>query len=236
MKKISTILFATVILLTSTICFAAKGYVQNGYWMGDKNYPVIKYYGANSIEVANKKTVKSDYLLQPSNERVIKIETETVQLADNLSDSDAFYFKVVGDKIYFVNHNSSAGMPKINWKVLDKNQNSEAWSAYQIATEVLNSSAKKTQEIYCGTLSNGNKVYLITESIKASYFRKDVTEINCTIKEVIPGRKDPFFRGYQFVWDWDIDSWKYSGGGRPVKLTKNDSIAWNVFVNAKKYC
>lgn len=235
MKKISVFLFAVMILLTSTICFAAKGYVQNGYWMGDKNYPVIKYYGENVIEVANKKTVQKNYLLQPSNERVIKIETALVQLADNLVDSDAFYFKVVGNNIYFVNHNASAGMPKINWKLLDKNKNPEAWSSYQIATEVLTSSAEKPQEIYCGTMNNGNKVYLITKSIKASYFRKDVTEINCTVKIVMNG-KEVEINHYQFVWDWDIDSWKYSSGGRPVKLTKNDNIAWNVFVNAKKYC
>jgi len=235
-KKFSSILFATIILLTSTICFAAKGYVQNGYWMGDKNYPVIKYYGSVSIEVANKKTVQKNYLLNPSNERVIKIETETVQLADNTSDSDAFYFKVVGNNIYFTNHNSSAGMPKINWKILDKNKYSEAWNAYQIATEILNLSSNnqaKSKDIYCGTLSNGSKIYLATESIKASYFRKDVTEIKCNVKIVRNGQVEGI-DGYQFIWDGD--SWKYSNGGRPVKLTENDSIAWNIFINAKKYC
>ena len=138
MKKFSTIFFAAMILLTSTICFAAKGYVQNGYWMGDSNYPVIKYYGANSIEVACKKTVQKNYILQPSNERVIKIETNSVTLSDNeIQTSDAFYFKIFRKDILFTTHNTSAGMPEINWKYLDKNENPEAWKAYQIAAEVL---------------------------------------------------------------------------------------------------
>lgn len=235
MKKFSTIFFATVILLTSSICFAAKGYVQNGYWMGDKNYPVIKYYGTTGIKVANKKTVQKNYLLQPSNERVIKIETETVQLADNSSDSDAFYFKVVGNNIYFTNHNASAGMPKINWKLLDKNKYSEAWYACQIAAEVLNSSSNnqaKSQDIYCGTLTDGSKIYIVTESIKARYFRKDVTEIKCNVKTVRNGKVERI-DAYEFIWN---DSWTYSNGGRPVKLTENNSVAWSIFTNARKHC
>ena len=88
------------------------------------------------------------------------------------------------------------------------------------------------QDIYCGTQSNGMEAYLVTESIKAKYFRKDVIEIKCNVKVVSSG-KIVELNAYQFIWD---DGWKYSSGGRPVKLTENNTIAWNVFINAKKYC
>ena len=55
------------------------------------------------------------------------------------------------------------------------------------------------QDIYCGTQRIGMEVYLVTESIKASYFRKDVTEIKCNVKIVMNG-KIVEIGGYQFFW------------------------------------
>ena len=136
MKKFLSVMFlAAIILLTSAICFAARSDFQNGYWKGNPNYPLIS---SQSYTVAVKNTAQKNYLLQPSNERVTKIETAVVSGYDDL-DSDAFFYKKFGNYIFFSTHNTGVGLPVINWKLLNKNnpEHQEAWRAYQIAAEVL---------------------------------------------------------------------------------------------------
>ena len=57
LRKLVCMVSMLVVIATTSLSFAATGYVENGCWNGDANYPVIAYYGQMYIEVVRRDSV-----------------------------------------------------------------------------------------------------------------------------------------------------------------------------------
>ena len=101
--------------MVDATALAAKGYVQNGCWNGDPNYPVIEYISNNEVVVIQKSSIervtKSNFYYRLSTNRsrsdsildAITIVSFCIILDQNSSDDDGvhYFFKRVNGNIKY---------------------------------------------------------------------------------------------------------------------------------------
>ena len=138
LRRLVCIAVMLVVMATTSLSFAATGYVENGCWNGDTNYPVIAYFGKTSIEVVRCDSIHKETKGICANS--VGISSMIVNLSENdIQTEDAFFFKKVGADVYFTTHNRLAGNPNSTWMLMDATnpKHSRAEKAYQIVAETI---------------------------------------------------------------------------------------------------
>ena len=136
LKKIACMVAMLVVMATMSTSFAATGYVENGCWNGDANYPVIAYYRQMYIEVVRRDSVHKQTTGVCADSVCISSMMVNLKLND-IQTEDAFFFKKIGLDVYFTTYNRAAGNPKSTWVLMDatNKKHSSAVNAYRIVAE-----------------------------------------------------------------------------------------------------
>lgn len=125
-----------IVMATTSLSFAATGYMENGCWNGDVNYPVIAYYGQTSIEVVRRDSIHKQTTGVCADSICISSMMVSLKVND-IQTEDAFFFKKIGSDVYFTTFNRAAGNSKSTWVLLDatNKKHSSAVNAYRIVAE-----------------------------------------------------------------------------------------------------